>query len=257
MPLFAMPLLRAVASSTASAVLVTAIVDRSVFTGGCFWRSVGFAFGFVLQVGEFLVQGRLHAVEHLVCGGVQVLVGFVEAAGVDVDAGEMDVNTLPLDIVASKFERDLPGGQGLVVQFLNSRLVGVSVSGLQRFDAVVALRQVRREEEIFRVQFKGFAIERHGFVKDLGFGNVVVIGGVPAEEVNGGGEVLVVDRLGGIKLDGFRVIGKRVGDGAVVAIPIGQVVPGRRIFGVQLASLLPMFPGALFVADIAEEAAVG
>src|SRR5262245_13286771 len=59
--------------------------------------------------GELFVEGVPGGGEHVVGDVVQVAAGFFETAGIDLNPGKMNVNALPLDVIAREVQGDLPG----------------------------------------------------------------------------------------------------------------------------------------------------
>src|SRR5687768_18138089 len=86
--------------------------------------------------------------------------------------------------------------------------------------AVVALRVIGGQNEIVWVELERFAVKAHGFFKNLLHVDLVIIRGVVAKEINRGRQVMPINRLSGIELNGLFVVLERFLDRAVMAVPI-------------------------------------
>ena len=136
-----------------------------------------------------------------------------EAAGVDLDSGEVDMNALALHVVAGELQRAVPGGDGLVVEFCLSRIARVFGERWGRFDAVETDGIIAGEQEV--IGFKGdrLAVEIERTIEHGGFVAAIVLHGILPEEEDSGSHVLVVGGLAGIQRDGFLVISKALAIG--------------------------------------------
>ena len=150
-----------------------------------------------------------------------------------------------------------PGREGVIHQLLLGLLVLRRVVEARGFQRVVALRVIRHEKEVRRIQRDGLAIQVEGFVKHLGLGELEEIGGVAPEDKHGRGQVVVVGRFLGVERDGLAVVLNGLCRVAIVPVEIGQIVPRRRILGIGGERLAPLLFGGRFLALIVEEAAVG
>jgi hypothetical protein len=98
----------------------------------------------------------------------------------------------------------------------------------------------------------------HGLVEHrLVIRKMIELAGVHAVEVDDGGEVFVIDRLMGVELDGLAVEDEHVGDGAGMAVDIGEVVPGGGVLGVEREGFLILDAGGVLVLGVVEETAKG
>ena len=155
----------------------------------------------------------------------------------------MHKDPFAVGLVGSDFQRVFPRGEGLV--------------GWDGFYPVVGHGVVAGEHKVVRVELERLAVESERFAEDLLFIYFVKFHCVLAKEENRRGEILVINRLPGVQLDGFGVIFKGLFHRTAVAIVVRQIVPRGGIFRVQFAGLFPMFHPALFVVGLVEETAVG
>ena len=145
---------------------------------------------------------------------------FLEAPGGDFDPRQMDINAFAFGLVVGGLERVRPRGQRVV--------------GAQRADAVIAFRVIGREREIVRIEPDGLLVQRERLVKDLLFVDMVKCRRVPAIQINDEGEILIINRFVGVQRNGPVKTGKGVGYRAVLAVIVGEIVPGGRILWIKL-----------------------
>src|SRR6185369_5236415 len=118
---------------------------------------------------------------------VEVALDFSVSAGDEFNASQVNQYAFALDFTTCDFQGIGPGSQGIV--------------GSQRFDAVIAVRVIRGQVEIGRVQLDGFLIKRERFVEDMGFVDAIKLTGVFAKKENQRGQIPVVDGLIRIERD--------------------------------------------------------
>ena len=156
-------------------------------------------------------------------------------------AREVQAHSLALRVVAREFQGVVPRLQ--------------RVADARRIDAVVGLREIGGELEVIGREGESAAVERHGFVENLLLGNAIVICSVAAEEIDGGGKILEVNWLGRAEFDGLLVAEEGVRHGTVVTVEVGEIVPRRGIFRIQIAGREVLRGGLVLAAQVVEEAA--
>jgi len=174
----------------------------------------------VFAFGEAVFEPALDVGERRIGHVVEMHAGFGETAGGHFDPGQMEGNAFALVVVVGDLERVRPRPERVI--------------GAERANAVIAFRVNGREQKILRIQLHGLAIQREGLVENLLLADVVKRPRVLAEKTNHGREILVIHRLRRIQFDGFGVIHEGVGDRAMFAVIVGELVPHRRIFRVEL-----------------------
>ncbi len=135
---------------------------------------------------------------------------FSEALGMELEPGEVKIDSLALDFVMGDGQGVGPGLEGLLEA--------------QRLDPVVGLGDIGGEREVVGVELQRLAVEFEGFVINLLLGERVELHGILAEQVHEVAEVLVIEGLLRFELDGFAVILERLIDRTDMAVKIGEVI---------------------------------
>ena len=165
---------------------------------------------------------------------------FRKAAGIEVEAGEMNVDALLLQLGLGQLERVRPGVERLV--------------GADGGDAVVSLRQFGGQGEIVRGQLDGLVVKVQGHLKNLlVIGEIVVRARVSPVQVHAGGEVLVVNGFLRVQLDRLVVVLEHLGHRPRVAEQVGQVIPGGRVLRIERQRFLVFGSGGILIVDVVEK----
>ena len=167
----------------------------------------------------------------------------VEKSGENFRACEMQQHAFAFVLVAAEVQRVRPRDERVV------RAEG--------FDAVVTRSIVSGEHEVVGREFQRLLVKAERLVENLLLVDAVKFPRVFAVEINGRGKILVIDRLGGIEADGFGVAGEGVGQFAVVAVVIRELVPDGGIFWVELFGIFILHLRAFFIAGVVQKTAVG
>src|SRR6266567_1528503 len=210
------------------------------FCGG--GRRIG-PVGLLLPVLETASDSSLEVCVHLIGDSVEVLARFGEAASVEFESGQVNIDPFAFDFVVGDAQGVGPGLE--------------RVFGPRRFDAVKSLGYVCRQREVGWVELERLLVEIERFVENLLLGYAVEFGRVLAKQINGRAEVMIIDRLDRIEFDGFGVVFEGLLYRPVMAVEIGQVVIHRRIFGIERQGLFPVLLGAVLIVEVAQKAAVG
>ncbi len=188
---------------------------------------------------------------------LQVLSRLVELAQPDLPPRLVQKDAFPIRIVVRQRQGFLPRLQ---------RRLGKSSFPLGPFlrrrqwrhlHPVKSLREIKGVSEIVRSQSPHLPIHRQRLLKHRRLVALIVFPRILAEHEHHRGQVVPVHRLERVQLNGPFIGRKRLHDRSNVPIVIGQVVPHRRILGIQLRSLLQFPDRPFFIPGFRQETRKG